>query len=155
MEKAVKSFPVNYDESKILIDKLVLVDSIKEIPVPGHETLADGAVINLSEVGTEYLNIYVDAKEEYVGGVIINFTGKDKKGKYINIRNTRPQRRNKAKETIFPFYVMGDGDFDRNEQPSKWKAEPGNYKLIVTPFGRNNNKGTLGKQFTIKFKIID
>lgn len=146
---------LNSDKNPLIIDRLVLIDSDKEIPVKGFENLQNKDVISLSESGVGNFNILVDVDKEKVGGVLFHFTGRDLKGRSVRIFNTeRNQNRNKGNETIYPYHIIGDGgDYWPDAKPLSWKAVPGKYVLSVTPFGKS--KSQLGKMMKIQFEITE
>ena len=163
----IKKFPIDYSNSLIKVKNLILVDPVKDETIPGFESLQDGALIDLSKIDSEYLNIYIDAEEKYVGGVFLKILFFNvNKGKFVKLY---PMSEGNNKELYYrkytyPYFVFGNSRGSRQDKSLRWKPIPGQYKLTVTPHGylksrynrpqdvhRGNN--TLGESYTIEFTI--
>jgi tellurite resistance-related uncharacterized protein len=150
----IKVFPINYSDSKIKINKLILIDPDQEKTIAGFDPFVDGMVIDMDVIDSRFLNIFIDADEKYVGGIFSIFKGIDNKGKTIRIYNERGQNRNKGREKYYPYFLLGDGKDGREEKPLRWEPAPGKYTLSLTPYGQHKKLSTLGQNVTINFTII-
>lgn len=146
----VKLEPYHYDKD-IKIKAFVLIDPISETPHLADSRLVDGMTIAAEQLKSDYLNILMRSDDQYVDGVMFTFEITNLKGEALKCINEKGQKKNKSQESIFPYYVVGDGLDGREDKPCKWKWVPGEYKLTATPYGKKNK--SLGQTHQIKFWI--
>lgn len=138
-------------DTQVRIQDFILVDPISETPHLPDTPLYDGMVITSDQMKSEYLNILMQSDDQVVDGVMFTFEIIDQEGKKQKCINEKGQKKNKAQESIFPYYVVGDGLQGREDKPCKWKWVPGEYRLSATPYGRKNKH--LGQTRKIRFWI--
>jgi ferric-dicitrate binding protein FerR (iron transport regulator) len=148
--QGVEMGPYEYD-TQVRIQDFILVDPISETPHLPDTPLYDGMVIPSNQMKSDYLNILMQSDDQVVDGVMFTFEIINQAGKKLKCINEKGQKKNKAQETIFPYYVVGDGLEGREDKPCKWKWIPGEYRLSATPYGKKNKH--IGQTREIRFWI--
>ncbi|WP_158267630.1 InlB B-repeat-containing protein [Adhaeribacter arboris] len=111
--------------------ELINADTDAEI-----ESLHDGSIVDLAELGTKNINIRAVTFPATVGSVILNLTGK--------------QSHNQT-ESSAPYALFGRNGNDYNA----WAPATGNYNLTAKPYSGENGSGTVGTELSINFSIVN
>jgi len=95
------------------------------------QTLADGAVVNLADLPTSYLNIRANTNTK-VGSVDFSMSG------------TQMMH---VTESILPYEIMGD--------KGEWTPATGSYTLKAIPYTGSGATGYAGASATVNFTVIN
>ncbi|MBA3683663.1 MAG: hypothetical protein H0W72_00220 [Planctomycetes bacterium] len=111
------------------VSSFTLINAVTNLPVPGHDPMTPGAVIDTSAIGTTQLNLRANA----TGAVRVNF-GLDGNGAY-------------ATEGTAPYALAHDdaGDY------RAWDLGAGGHTVTATPVSAT---GTVGPAATISFTLV-
>ncbi|GEM_PF-2090999 len=112
------------------VSAMRLLNAVTDVEIAGHAALANNAVINLTQLGVEKINI--DATVTGSVGSIV-FT--------INAPNGAVTT---ATQSVVPFAVFGDsnGNFD------EFTPQTGVYMITATPYEKANGTGIKGAALT-------
>ena len=121
--------------AKQSVTSFTLIDSKTNKPVPGYETIADGAVISRAALPKGGISIRVNTSPAIVGSVRIGFAGK------TNFRT----------ETEAPYALFGGPGEDYYDGT----IANGKHTITGTPYTQGSGKGTAGESKTVTFTIAD
>ncbi|MBV9009557.1 MAG: hypothetical protein JO354_10400, partial [Verrucomicrobia bacterium] len=112
-----------------------LINTDTDQPVPGFETVPNGAAIDLASLPATHFNIRANTNTPDVGSVLFGFDGNP----------------NAHVENYPPFALFGDvsGDYIAGSLP------PGQHTLTATPFTGKSATGTAGQSLAITFSVTD
>jgi|GEM_PF-5667386 len=112
-----------------------LINTFTNTPVAGFKPIAEGAIIDLTTLGLEKVNIRANVPDSFDGSVYFSLTG---------------QENRKQIENLAPYALFGDinGDY-RN-----WRPEIGGYQLSASMYSRRNRKGTVIEESSLNFSIV-
>ena len=115
------------------VSSFTLINADTDQPVPGYETINDGAVINSASLPTMHLNIVANSSPAIVGSVRFGF-------------DANPNART---ESNAPYALFGNNGSDYNAGT----IGAGNHTLTGTPYTNKSAGGTAGTPLTISFTI--
>jgi Putative collagen-binding domain of a collagenase len=114
------------------VQTMSLINAETGAPVPGFESLADGAVLNLWQL-PRTLNIRANTNPTSVGSVSFRLNE--------NLIH--------RVESTAPYALMGD----TNGAYTAWRPSPGAYTIAATPYSGTSRTGTAGSILTIRITI--
>ncbi len=117
-------------EGKIL--GFTVCDALSGNPLAGGSPLVNGAVIDLSSLPDQPINLRANA-ESTVDEVLFSCDG--------------PDGHSQRREELAPFYLTGDLD----GQISPWMPAAGTYRITAIPRSRDGHKG---HAFTVTFTVL-
>lgn len=112
-----------------------MIDADTNQVVPGYQTLADGAVIDLPATSNPRLNIRAHTNSSKVGSVRFSLDGKA----IERMDNSRP------------FSLFGDS----SGKYAAGRLPPGKHILRATPYTEGSGQGTSGASLTISFQVME
>ncbi len=121
--------------AKQAVTSFTLIDSKTNKPVPGYETMVDGAVISRAALPKGGISIRVNTNPAVVGSVRIGFAGKS----------------NYRTETEAPYALFGGPGEDYYDGT----IANGKHTITGTPYTQAGGKGTAGESKTLTFTIAD
>ncbi len=113
---------------------LALVDLRTGQPLPGHEDLKDGVVIDVNRFDARWTGIRARVRGPGDKSVRFDLDGK-------------PGYRLEGTE---PYDLDGTG----TEGPMSWMRVAGRHSLTVVPFPRSNAAGAAGKSLALSFSVV-
>ena len=102
------------------------------------QTIADGAILNLSSLPTKNLNIQVITNPTKIGSVEMALTSSGKSVKSVT-------------ENTAPYALYGDD----NGNYKVWTPAAGSYTLTATPYTGSGGGGTAGAALKINFTVVN
>jgi hypothetical protein len=118
----------------LAVQSFTLINADTDQPVAGHDPIADGATIDLSNVGTSNLNLRANTSPSTVGSVRF---GLDANASYKT-------------ESAAPYALAGD----TNGNYAAWSLALGAHTVTGTPYELSGAGGTAGTAKTIGFTIV-
>jgi len=130
------------DDNQEGVSSFTLIDANTDQPISGFDPIPDGAIINLSLVGTNQLNIRANTNPSVVGSVAMFLQG------------SNGGSDNQRVENVAPYALFGDsgGDF------ASWTPAPqfGNsFQLTGIAYDQSQAKGLVLGETTINFSFTD
>lgn len=119
------------------VARFTLIDADTDQPVPGQETLLDGAVLNLALLPHRRLSVRAETTGGTVGSVRFAYDG-------------NPTHHT---ENFQPYALAGDAADGTDYLP--WEPQVGDHHLTATPFSGAQATGVAGKPLTVRFTVID
>lgn len=117
------------------IVNFTLINAETNLPIPGYDPMADGAIIDLSNLRANNLDIRANTYPNQVGSVLFTLNP----GSYSWHENESP------------YALMHDlnGDYSH----IAWLPMPGVYTLTAMPYSLKNLSGGQGTGLTIRFTV--
>lgn len=134
---AVDRFTVRRTVATTAVASLTLIDADTDQPVPGQETLLDGAVINLAQLPHRRLSVRANVSGGMVGSVRFGLDG------VVSHRVENHQ----------PYALEGDAANGTDYLP--WTPTVGEHRLTATPYSASGAGGTAGEALSVRFTVID
>ncbi|UZR98580.1 PKD domain-containing protein [Chondrinema litorale] len=110
-------------------------------PISGFETIANGAVINLTNLPTQNINIRANTNPATVGSVQFDLT------------SSNGGTSKSAKENAAPYALFGDVAGNYNSWPSSGVQAGYSYQLVGKAYQNANLQGNLLGTLTIQFSF--
>lgn len=131
--KVFQIFSTSSSNSGQAVLSFTLINADTDQPVPGFQTISNGAVINTASIGTTHLNVRANTQPSVLGSVRFGLDGK------ANYRT----------ESSAPYSLFGDSNGDY----AAGAFSTGKHTLTGTPFTGSSGKGNAGAPLTISFTI--
>ncbi|MEM1178732.1 MAG: DUF5060 domain-containing protein [Acidobacteriota bacterium] len=116
------------------VASFTLIDAATDLPIPAHDPLIDGAILDPSEVPSE-LSVRANVSEA-VGSVVFALSGAE-------VHNQT--------ESVAPYALFGDSGGDYNP----WTPTVGAYALTAQSFSGADGGGAAGTPLTVNFTVGD
>jgi hypothetical protein len=133
----VEHFTVRRPIAAPAVASLTLIDADTDQPVPGQETLLDGALLNLAQLPHRRLSVRANVTDGVVGSVRFGLDGA------VSHRV----------ENHHPYALEGDAANGTDYLP--WTPMVGEHRLTATPFSASGAGGTAGEPISVRFTVID
>jgi chitodextrinase len=117
------------------VDSVTLIDADTDEPVPGFETIPDGAVLDYATLPTTHLNFRANTSPAVIGSV----------------RFALDANANFRTESTAPYAFAGDSAGNFNV----WTPAVGGYTLSVTPYSGSGATGAAGAALTLHFQVTN
>jgi hypothetical protein len=115
------------------VASFTLINANTDAPVPGYESVPNGAVLDLSNLGTSSLSLRANTSPSTVGSVRFGLDG-----------NASYRTENAA-----PYSLTGDTNGDY----APWSLGLGSHTVTATPYSSSGAGGSAGTPLTVTFTI--
>jgi hypothetical protein len=140
------------------VGSFTLVNADTNTPIPGFDSLRDGAVIDLAALPTRRLNIRANCEPQLVGSVRFAIAGTGPDGAALKLVVPLAHSFPQQIEIFYPYMLAGDPSFEGESLPAyayPWTPPAGRYTLHATPYAGIRESGARGETLTVRFEIVD